>query len=230
MHDGDDIRVDDETMALARAGEELIGMAVAEVRAPPSLREGIEGKRARAQMRARAPFWRRHRWGLAGVAVGALVVAAIAVQVGPNHNEPSLTSVYAAAQLGSSEGAPAPLGGHPPVLDARVGSLRFPDWHQRFGVRAVGRRDDELAGRAVTTVFYRSPEGARLGYAVVAGNPLPDRPVGHRVSYKGTTYHVARGSQQTVVTWVESGHSCVIVAPSTVPQWRLVDLAASPGA
>ena len=229
MHDEGDSPLSDEELALARKGEELIAAAVADVDAPQSLREAIERDRERARTRAPAPFWRRHRWGLAaaGSAAAALAAVAIALETGSNQTEPSLTKVYAAARLAPTKAAPAPLGGSPPVLDARVGNLVFPDWQKRFGWKAVGRRDDTLSGRPVTTVFYRNPEGARLGYTVVSGDPLGGNPPGHRVTRKAKAYNVARAGKRTIVTWTQQGHTCAIVAPSVVPRARLVDLAAS---
>ena len=229
MHDEGDSPLTEEELALARKGEELIAAAVADVRAPQSLREAIERDRERATARARTPLWRRHRWGLAaaGAAAAALAAVAIVLETGSNQTEPSLTNVYAAARLAPTQTAPAPLGGSPPVLDARVGDLPFPDWQKKFGWKAVGRRDDMLSGRPVTTVFYRNPEGARLGYAVVSGDPLGGNPPGHRVTRKAKTYNVARAGKRTIVTWTQQGHTCAIVAPSLVPRARLVDLAAS---
>ena len=52
-------------------------------------------------------------------------------------------------------------------------------------------------------------------------------PPGRQVMRKGNTYHVARGAEHTTVTWTQQGHTCAIVASSTVPQGNLVDLAAS---
>lgn len=229
MHDENDSPLTEEELELARKGEELIAAAVADVHAPQSLREGIERDRDRASARARVPFWRRHRLGLAatGVAAAALAAVAIALETGSNETEPSLTKVYAATQLAPTKAAPARLGGSPPVLDAKVGNLKFPDWQQKFGWKAVGRRDDSLSGRPVTTVFYRNPEGARLGYSVVSGDPLGGKPPGRQVTRKGNTYHVAREGGHTTVTWTQQGHTCAIVASSTVPQANLVDLAAS---
>jgi hypothetical protein len=229
MHDENDRPLTEEERELARKGEELIAAAVADVRAPQSLREAIERDRERAATPARAPFWRRHRWGLAGAGAVAAALAAIAIALvtGSNDTEPSLTKVYAATQLAPTQAAPAQLGGSPPVLDAKVGDLKFPDWHQKFGWKAVGQRDDSLSGRPVTTVFYRNPDGARLGYTVVSGDPLAGNPPGRQVTRKGNTYHVAREGEHTTVTWTQQGHTCAIVAASAVPQANLIDLAAS---
>jgi hypothetical protein len=229
MPDENDRPLTEEELELAHRGEELIAAAVADVRAPQSLREALERDRERAAAQARAPFWRRHRWGLAlaGVATAALAAVAIALETGSNETEPSLTKVYAATQLAPTQAAPSRLGGSPPVLDANVGNLKFPDWQQKFGWQAVGKRDDSLSDRPVTTVFYRNPEGARLGYTVVSGDPLGGKPPGRQVTRKGNTYHVAREGEHTTVTWTQQGHTCAIVASSTVPQANLVDLAAS---
>jgi hypothetical protein len=229
MPDENDTPLTEEELALAREGEALISAAVADVHAPQSLREAIERDRKRATARARAPFWRRHRWGLAaaGTAAAALVAVAIALETGSDNADPSLNKVYATAQLNPTRAAPAPVGGTPPVIDAKVGTLEFPDWQEKFGWRAVGRRDSDLSGRRVTTVFYRNPEGARLGYAVVGGDSLDGNPAGRPVEHKGKTYNVARGDERTIVTWTQQGHTCAIVAPSVVPQSTLVELAAS---
>ena len=229
MPEENDTPLTEEELALAREGKALISAATADVHAPQSLREAIERDRQRAAIRARAPFWRRHRWGVAaaGTAAAALAAVAIALEMGGDNADASLEKVYAAAQLNPTSAAPAPVGGTPPVLDAKVGALEFPDWQEEFGWKAVGRRDSDLGGRRVTTIVYRNPEGARLGYAVVAGDPLGGHPAGRPVEHKGKTYDVARGDERTIVTWTQQGHTCAIVAPSEVPQSTLVDLAAS---
>jgi hypothetical protein len=229
MPEENDTPLTEEELALAREGEALISAATADVHAPQSLREAIERDRQRAAVRARAPFWRRHRWGVvaAGTAAAALAAVALALETGGDNGDPSLDKVYATAQLNPTSAAPAVAGGEPPVLDANVGALEFPDWREKFGWKAVGRRESDLAGRRVTTVFYRNAEGARLGYAVVAGDALGGNPAGRPVEHKGKTYDVARGDERTIVTWTQQGHTCAIVAPSEVPQSTLVDLAAS---
>jgi hypothetical protein len=227
--DENDIPLTNEELARAREGQALIAAAMSDVRAPQSLRESIDRERERASARARTPFWRRRRLGLvlAGTAAAALAVVAIALQTGGNPTEPSLTQVDVVASLDPTKSAPRPSGGTPPQLDAKVGRLVFPDWEASFGWTAVGRRDDTLSGRPVTTVFYRNREGARLGYAVVSGDVLGDEPPGRQVTRKGKTYHVASRGGRTIVTWNQQGHTCVIAAPSAVPRERLVDLAAS---
>ena len=217
----------EEELELARRGEALISNAVAGVRAPQSLRESIERDRERART-AREPFWRRRLIRPAAAAAAAAHVAvAVVLSTGGTGAQPSLAKVSETARLAPTDPAPASRGGSPAVLDASVGSLTFPDWEEKFGWRAVGRREDVLADRSVTTVYYRNPDGAQLGYAVVSGAPLAGTPPGREVTRDSKTYHVDRADGRTVVTWTQQGHTCVIVASSRVPEERLIDLAAS---
>jgi hypothetical protein len=229
MRHEDDTPLSDEELALAKKGEALIAAAVADTQAPQSLREAIERERERARAAPKTPFWRRHLRTLTATATAAaaLVVVGVAIQSGSESAAPTLAEVQAAARLDATQPAPAPKGGDPPVLGARVGAISFPDWQKSFDWKAVGSRQDSIAGRTVKTVFYRNPEGARLGYSVVAGEPLREHPPGREVTRAGNTYHVARTGEHTLVTWTQQGHTCAIVASSTVPEARLLDLAAS---
>jgi len=229
MHDEHDTPLTEEELALARRGEALVNAAVTDVHAPQSLREAVERDRERAARKPRVPFWQRHSRGLtaAAGATAALAAVAIALDAGTeNPTEPSQANVQAAARLTPTDPA-APIGGTPPVVDVKVGAQNFPDWTKKFGWKATGHRRDELSGRTVTTVFYRNPKGARLGYAIVDGAPLDDAAPGRGVTRNGKTYNVARTGRHTTVTWIEQGHTCVIVASSTVPESKLVDLASS---
>jgi hypothetical protein len=229
MSHEDDIPLSDEELALAKKGEALIVAAVADTHAPQSLREAIERDRERAQAAPTVSFWRRHRRALAAsvTATAALAAIAVALQPGPENGPPSLAAVQAATRLAATGPAPGPNGGDPPTLALRVGAISFPDWQKSFGWRAVGSREDRISARTVKTVFYRNPDGARLGYSVVAGDPLPEHPPGRVVIHAGNTYHVARARDHTLITWTQQGHTCTFVAPANVPDARLIDLAAS---
>jgi anti-sigma factor RsiW len=229
MRHEDDTPLSDEELALAKKGEALIAAAVADTEAPQSLREAIERDRERAKEAPKASFWRRHLRALTATATAAaaLVVVGVAIQSGTESAAPTLAEVQATARLDATQPAPGPKGGTPPVLTAQVGAISFPDWQKSFGWRAVGAREDEISGRTVKTVFYRNPDRARLGYSVVAGEPLREHPPGREVTRVGNAYHVARAGGHTLVTWTQQGHTCVIVASSTIPRARLVDLAAS---
>lgn len=230
MPNENDIPLSDEERALAEKGEALIAAAVADTHAPQSLRERIERERERAQqMPPRASFLRRHLRPLAAVGtVTAAVAVVVALQSGSSAPEsPSLAAVADVAQLQATQPAPAPRGGDPPILAARVSPIPFPDWQKSFGWRAVGSREDDVSGRTVKTVFYRNPEGAELGYSIVGGEPLQEHPPGREVSRAGDTYHVSQQGEHTLVAWTQQGHTCAIVASAAVPEARLVELAAS---
>lgn len=227
----DDTPLTEHDLEDARRGQELIAAVVADTRAPQQLRERIEHDRQRAGVRP-LPFWRRRRPALAagvGAALAAAVIAVVVFASGsdPGGGAPSLAQVDAAARARPTAPAPDSLGGQPPVLDAKVGALTFPDWEKKFGWRATGARTDEIAGRTVKTVFYRNPKGADLGYAVVEGDALDGWTRGRPVTRAGNTYRVASGRDQTVVTWIQMGKTCVIAGDASVPPSRLVDLAAS---
>lgn len=229
MRHEDDIPLSDEELALAKEGEALIAAAVADTQAPQSLRESIERDREHARAAPRAAFWRRNWRALTATAIAtaALAIVGVAIQAGTESAAPTLAEVQAVARLDATQPAPAPRGGNPPVLATRVGAISFPDWQKSFGWRAVGAREDEISGRTIKTVLYRNPDGARLGYSVVAGEPLREHPPGRGVTRAGNAYHVARIGEHTLVTWIQQGHTCTIVASSTIPDGRLVDLAAS---
>jgi hypothetical protein len=203
---------------------------VANVEAPHSLRERIEQDRARAAKASPPPFWRRHLRALTAASGAVAAIAVVAVVVGSGSDSPAgptQAKVQATAQLAPTGSAPASIPDKLPILDVKVGPHAFPDWTKKFGWKATGQRSDELAGREVTTVFYRNPKGAQLGYAVVHGDPLKQAPPGREVRRNGKTYNVATTGGRTVVTWTQWNHTCLLVAPAKVPASKLVDLAAS---
>jgi hypothetical protein len=219
-----------EEQALARRGEALIRAAVAQVQTPQTLRESIERARARAASASPpAGFWSLRRRLLAAAGAAAVLAGgAIAIEAGHDAaTPPSLARVEAAAQLRGTAAAPASRGGTPPTLDAQVAPIAFPDWERSFGWTAVGRREDSIGDREVTTVFYRNAAGARIGYAIVSGDQLSPRWPGRTVVRDGKTYHVGRVGDRGLVAWNQQGHTCVLVASGSVPASRLVELAAS---
>ncbi|MDX6688857.1 MAG: hypothetical protein QOG15_314 [Solirubrobacteraceae bacterium] len=214
-------------------GRELIAAALGDPRnqAPASLREALEDQRTRAAAAA-APAARR-RFGLlrgrmlaAGGAFAAVIVVIVLAVGGGSDGGPSIDRVAAYGRQPATAPAPATVPGTEPAqLNVAVEGLNFPDWQAKFAWRATGRRADRVGGRDVTTVFYRTAKGATLGYAIVAGKPIGGAPAGDDVVVAGETYRVAHGGGRTTVTWTQDGHTCVIDAPSAVPDARLVALA-----
>lgn len=208
--------------ALAARGRLLIADAVAATRAPLALRERLEAQRTAAP----APRRRLAIFGLAAAGLAAIVLAAVLVTGGGSGSSPGGPAVLAVAQVaGRAPTGPAPRPTGDGFVDARVAPVRFPDW-RRLAWPARGQRTDVVAGRRVRTVFYTAPDGTTAGYAIVAGAPLAV-PEGARMrTVGGTTYAVLETDGDRVVTWRQGGRTCVLRAPSSVPEDRLLQLAA----
>jgi hypothetical protein len=232
MEPRDDIPKTPGELERSERGRELIAAALADPRnrAPASLREALEDQRGRAATPEPAA---RRRFGLlsgrllaAGGAFAAVIVAIVLAVGGGSDGGPSIDRVAAYGRMPATALAPASVPGSTPAqLDVAVQGLEFPDWQAKFAWRATGRRADRVGGRDVTTVFYRNAKGATLGYAIVAGKPIGGAPAGDDVDIDGDTYRVAHGGGRTTVTWTQAGHTCVIDAPSAVPDAKLIALA-----
>jgi hypothetical protein len=232
MEPRDEIPTTPAELARSERGRDLIAAALADPRnaAPASLREALEDQRVRA---AAAEPAGRGWFGLlsgrliaAGGAVAAVIVAVVLATGGGSDGGPSIDRVAAYGRQPATAPAPASVPGTKPArLNVAVEGLEFPDWQAKFAWRATGRRADRAGGRDVTTVFYRNAKGATLGYAIVAGKPINGAPAGEDVVVAGDTYRVAHDDGRTIVTWTQEGHTCVIDAPSAVPDAKLVALA-----
>jgi hypothetical protein len=95
-------------------------------------------------------------------------------------------------------------------LEISVEGLPYPYWGGHRGWPAAGARRDRLGGRSVTTVFYATGGGARIGYAIVAGRPLPEPPAGTVLDRGGVRFRVLSAGGATIVTWREAGHTCIL--------------------
>ena len=205
---------------LAERGRKLIAGAVADTHAPLGLRERLEAGRAKAGR------GRRRRRLLPAAATGLAVAAAVVVAlVVAGDEEPT---VAAATALGDrpAQGPAPPPGPRPGTLRVSVGGVDFPDWKERFDWPATGVREDELEGRTARTVFYRTRQGARSAYTIIDGPPLDPPERGAVQQVDGVAFTVVTGERETVVTWEEGGHTCVLSAPAGVRPQRLVELAA----
>ena len=184
MPDEDDRPITEEEQALAREGQSLIAAAMADVRAPQSLREAIERERQRAASRDRPRFWRRCRWGLAaaGTAAAVLAVVAIALETGGSDTTDRRSTGSTRLRVWIQR------------RQRRARSVApHPCWRPRSAISRSRTGESHSAGRrsaaawtspqgATSTVFYRNPEGIRLGYAVVAGTALGDDPPGREIT------------------------------------------------
>jgi hypothetical protein len=215
----EDRRREDE---LAERGRELVAAAVLQTSAPLALRERIERDRERARSGL------RRRW--VGLAVGfAAVVAAAAAALMISLGGASAPSVRATVELaGHGPALPAPRRdmANQALLQTKIEGLPFPNWQDRFKWRASGARRDEIQGRRALTVYYDNPLGARAAYTILGGSAIKAPEDARPVDVRGHTYYVLNEGSRRIVVWDRGGHTCVMSAPRSVPDAKLLDLAA----
>ncbi len=170
----------DEFVNRPRDENELVdAIRSVDVAAPARLHERVEtmiaerAGGARATPSGLAIGGLRLRMG-AAVTVLAAVAAALALALsGSGGGGLSLQQAYALTIRPATAPAPAESGSDRGSLTKAVEGVSFPYWEERFGWRSDGTRQDRVAGREVSTVFYTDGAGRRIGYAIVAGTPAP---------------------------------------------------------
>jgi len=207
----------------AERGRELVAAAVGETYAPAALRERIQTQRERAR-----PARRRRLLGLAGALAAAVaaVVVALVVSLNGAGTAPTVPAVVQLAAGGPTLPAPARDPRNANILDTQIEGLPFPEWDADFRWPAVGERRDEIDGRNAVTVFYDSPRGARAAYTILGGDAIEPPEGARTVHANDTELWLLRRGDQRIVVWNRDGHTCVMSAPATVSEKRLVDLAA----
>jgi hypothetical protein len=218
----EDARREDE---LAERGRALVAAAVAETSAPVALRGRLE-ELERAREHARPS--KRRRWlGLAAsfAAVAAAAVAALVISFGGT-SAPSVLATASLAGPGPNLPAPKPDPRNDALLRIEIDGLPFPDWNPDFRWRATGARVDEIEGRRATTVYYDSPRGLRTAYTILGGDAIPVPEGAREVDVRGTPFYVMNRGERRIVVWNRDGHTCVMSAPMSVPESRLLFLAA----
>jgi hypothetical protein len=158
--------------------------------------------------------------GLAG-ALGALVWALAAVGAG----QAGLTVADAAtlAARPATATVPEPPDDHATLPHLRAAGLPFPYWEDRFGWKATGVRSDDVEGRPLTTVFYRS-HGRRIAYTIVPGTRLPAVAGAGTITRSGIVVHMYTDDRRLIATWLRRGHTCVL-SGIDVPLATLLELA-----
>jgi hypothetical protein len=185
--------------------------------APESLHRQVESLVVTRQERHVARrAWRRvfSPVGLAGAgaALAAVVAVAIAVGLSGGGSAPTVSFSQAAAPTLRAATLPAPSESqaHHAQLAVAVEGVPFPYWSERFGWHSTGSRTDRVDGRSITTVFYSDPHGRRIGYAILAGTPVP-RVGGGVIAWRGgVSYRLLTEHGAAVVTWLRDGHLCVL--------------------
>jgi hypothetical protein len=179
-----------------------------DVQAPPELHSRID-----ALVAASSPATTRHRRRLRFAVTGALAAAVIAVALvlasSGGSSKLTLHTAVALTQRPATMPAPAESTDGGEVLAAHVEGVAFPYWEDR-GWRATGERVDRVGGRTVTTVFYKGAHGQWVGYAIVAGTPAPSISGGHVLTRGGVPYRFTVTNGVKVMTWLRSGHLCVV--------------------
>lgn len=207
-------------------GYDRIAQVVRSVEAPDALRARIVAERDRTLVR-RMVVKRFKLAGALSAVAACLGIAVGLVSLGAGGGAPSPLSAAALVTRGPVDAAPGVAADNPRRLAASVDGVSFPVWKGQFPWSASGRRGDELEGRDTETVFYDSPDGTRLGYTIVAGEALPWPEDARRVVRNGVEVWSLQRDGRTIAFWREHGHTCVISAPDSVPEERVIELASS---
>lgn len=218
-----------EEQRLAELGRQAVARAVADTRAPLSLRERLEADRARLKGARR----RRGLLAPAGAIALLVVVVALGLVVGGGRNGttgggPTVLALVQAGLRPPAAPAPREDPSRPGFLRAAVDDVAFPYYASRLKWRATGTRTDRVSGAAARTVYYErvgGPMNSRVAYTIVPGTHLPGLDGARVVRDRGVDYRVARTGGRVVVAWEVKGHTCVLSAPASVGADALLPLA-----
>jgi anti-sigma factor RsiW len=187
-------------VSLLRATDEIV--------APASLRASV-GELTSARPARRRPRFTAPRIFVPVATALAIAVVAVVVAVQAS-SAPSITQTAHLALAAATGPTPVVDPRNEDHLTAHVGAVSFPSYQTENGWRANGSRTDTLDGRAVTTVFYKSPNGMRVGYSIVSGKPLADPKSGRTITRDGVRYILSGARSSRLVTWWKDDHTCVI--------------------
>jgi hypothetical protein len=179
--------------------------------APASLRARID-ELTRPTAPRPAPRWRR-ALVLPGATAIAVVVAAVVVLIGGGNSAPTVPAAARLALASATLPAPPVDPAQRSNLSLQAAGIPFPSWGAKAGWKTTGARRDVLDGRRITTVFYVGRDGDRIGYAISSGAPLSGVK-GDTVMRYGVQFTLAQQGPARLITWVRSGHTCVIAGNS----------------
>lgn len=210
------------TAALAEQERAVTMLRGLDEPAPASLRARVD-ELAGASAPRRAPRWRRVLV-LPGATAIAAAVAAIVILIGGGTTAPTVPAAARFAVASATLPSPPANPNQPGQLTLHGAGIPFPAWDKR-GWTATGARADTVGGRRITTVFYTSPSGRRVGYAITSGAPLSGVH-GETVTRYGVTFTMQPSGDAKLITWVRNGHTCII-ASRNVSYGTLVALASA---
>lgn len=204
--------------ALAEQERAVAFARSAHTQAPDSLRRWVD-EQTRAASPVRQRRWLRISFALPAMAVAAAAIAALVIVVSGGSSAPTLQQTTHLALASAIAPAPSVSPGNRTVLTDTGAGIPFPNWGPT-GWKPSGARVDKLGGRTIATVFYALPDGNRIGYTIVGGAPI---------TVKGGTTQDVGGVQYTfltvgsahLVTWVQSGHTCVVAGRAVSNQMLL---------
>jgi hypothetical protein len=189
--------------------------------APAALRARLDEMTGATAPRP-ARRWRR-MFVLPGATAIAAAAAAIVILVSGGGAAPTVPTAARLALASATLPAPSVNPSQPKDLSLTASGIPFPAWGVRAGWVTNGARSDMVDGRKITTVFYVDPDGERIGYAISSGSPLSGMN-GSTVTRYGVTFTLQTSGGARIISWVRSGHTCVIAGRS-VTDARLVALA-----
>jgi len=207
--------------ALAQQERALVMLRSVDVVAPDSLRAAVQDQIRAARTVRPWRLRRRLSVGVRAAAAVAAVAAVVIVLLAPGGaTGPTLPQTVALTLASATYPAPPEAPGTSGTLADTAAGIAFPYWQRSVGWRALGARADRFAGRRVVTVYYGGRSGGRVGYAIVGGAPLAVRG-GLSQTRHGIAFRLLHEGSVRLVTWLRSGHTCVIAGRAVSDQTLL---------
>lgn len=199
------------TAALAEQERAVTMLRSLDEPAPATLRAHLDELTGPAPSR-RPPRWRRV-FVLPGVTAIAAAVAAVVILVSGGGATPTVPVAARLALASATLPAPAVNASESENLVLSAAGIPFPAWGPQHGWTPDGARTDTVDGRKITTVFYTGRHGDRIGYAITNGAPLTGVH-GRTVMRYGVRFTLQKSGPAQLISWVRSGHTCVIAGRS----------------
>ena len=199
------------TAALAEQERAVSMLRALDEPAPAALRARVDELTGPKTSR-RASRW-RPAFVLPGATAIAAAAAAVVILVSGGGAAPTVPVAAHLALASATLPAPAVSPNESDNLAMTAAGIPFPAWGAQRGWTASGARTDTVDGRQITTVFYTGRHGDRIGYAITDGAPLSGVK-GSSVTRYGVKFTLQQSGPAHVISWVRSGHTCVIAGRS----------------